>query len=163
MFIYYAGHGALEADLANREPDGQAKYLVPYDADAKDLFASAINMTEVETFFSRIRAETVVLVLDTCYSGAGSGRGFVNLPAGGRDVAVKGDFLDRLAQGKGRAILTAADANEVALEVPELKHGLFTYHFLEGLRGRADAQGKGYVSLQDARATRLIAKPPARF
>jgi len=150
VFIYYAGHGAPETDLANREPDGYAKYLVPHDADAKDLFATAINMAEVETFFSRIKADTVILALDTCYSGAGGGRGFANLPPGGRDITLKGDFLTRLAQGKGRAILTAADTNEVALELPDLGHGLFTYHLLEGLRGKADTQGKGYVTLQDA-------------
>jgi hypothetical protein len=149
VFIYYAGHGALEADLENREPDGYAKYLVPYDAEAKDLFASAINMAEVETFFSRIKAETVVLAMDACYSGAGGGRGFANLPPGGRDIRLRGDFLDRLIQGKGRAILTAADTNEVALELPELGHGLFTYYLLEGLKGKADVQGKGYVTLQD--------------
>jgi formylglycine-generating enzyme required for sulfatase activity len=152
VFIYYAGHGPPEADLANREPDGYAKFLVPYDADAKDLFATAINMAEVETFFSRIKAETVVLALDTCYSGAGSGRGFANLPAGGRDISLKGDFLARLAQGKGRAILTAADTNEVALELPDLGHGLFTYYLLEGLQGRADTQGRGFVTLQDVYA-----------
>lgn len=150
VFIYYAGHGAPEADLSNREPDGYAKFLVPYDADAKDLFASAINMAEVETFFSRIKADTIVLALDTCYSGAGGGRGFANLPAGGRDITLKADFLDRLAQGRGRAILTAADANEVALESASLGHGLFTFHLLEALRGKADAQKKGYVTLQDA-------------
>jgi formylglycine-generating enzyme required for sulfatase activity/uncharacterized caspase-like protein len=151
VFIYYAGHGAPEADLANREPDGYAKFLVPYDADAKDLFATAINMAEVETFFSRIKADTVLLALDTCYSGAGGGRGFAHLPAG-RDITLKGDFLARLAQGKGRAILTAADTNEVALELPDLGHGLFTYHLLDALRGKADPQGKGYVTLQDAYA-----------
>jgi uncharacterized caspase-like protein len=43
VFIYYAGHGALEADLANREPDGYAKYLVPYDAEAKDLLGGVLD------------------------------------------------------------------------------------------------------------------------
>ena len=148
-FIYYAGHGAPEVDLSGQEPDGYSKYLVPYDAESKDLFATAINMAEVETFFSRIKAETVVLALDTCYSGAGGGRGFANLPAGGRDIRLQGKFLDRLAQGKGRAILAAADTNEVALERPELGHGLFTYYLLQALRGKADTKGKGYVTLQD--------------
>ncbi len=149
VFIYYAGHGAPEVDLGNREPDGYAKYLVPYDANPKDLFATAINMGEVETFFGRIRADTVVLALDTCYSGAGAGRGFTTLQSGRRDISLTGDFLARLSKGKGRAILTAADTNEVALELSNLGHGLFTYYILEGLKGGADAQGKGYVTLND--------------
>lgn len=151
VFIYYAAHGAPEVDYSNREPDGFTKFLVPYDAEASDLYATAINMTEVETFLSRIKAETVVLVLDTCYSGAAGGRAFANLPQGrSRDIKLQGDFLNRLAQGKGRAVLTAADTNELALELPELRHGIFTYYFLEALRGKADSRGVGYVTPQDA-------------
>lgn len=166
VFIYYAGHGAPETDLANREPDGYAKYLVPYDANPQDLFATAINMAEVETFFSRIKADTVILALDTCYSGAGGGRGFANLPPGGRDITLKGDFLTRLAQGKGRAILTAADTNEVALELPDLGHGLFTYHLLEGLRGQPEPEAHGpgrggRSSSPGGRCRRLL--PPASW
>ena len=149
MFIYYAGHGAPEVDLGGHEPDGFAKYLVPHDARSNDLYASAINMAEVESMLGRIKAETVVMALDTCYSGAGSGRGFANLPPGRRDMTLSSAFLDRLGHGRGRAILMAADANEVALEVSELGHGLFTYHLLEALQGRADAEAKGYVTLDD--------------
>ena len=90
-----------------------------------------------------------MVALDTCYSGAGSGRGFSNLPPGGRDMTLSSAFMDRLGQGRGRAILMAADANEVALEVSELGHGLFTYHLIEALQGRADVEGKGYVTLSD--------------
>jgi len=151
VFMYYAGHGAPEVDRAKREPDGFSKYLVPYDADYADLYSTGINMGEVKDFFDRIESDRVVFVMDACFSGASGGRGFANVPRG-RDVRGTGNYLDRLAEGKGRVILTASDANELSLELDSLRHGLFTYHFLQGLRGRADRLGRGYVSLQDVYA-----------
>jgi len=58
-------------------------------------------------------------------------------------------FLDRLTRSKGRAIVTASRASEVSLEVPELGHGLFTYFLVQGLRGAADLDRDGIVSLQE--------------
>lgn len=151
VFMYYAGHGAPEVDRARREPDGFSKYLVPYDADYADLYSTGINTGEVKDFFDRIESDRVVFVMDACFSGASGGRGFANVPRG-RDVRVTGNYLDRLAEGKGRVILTASDANKLSLELDSLRHGLFTYHFLQGLRGKADRQNRGYITLQDVYA-----------
>jgi formylglycine-generating enzyme required for sulfatase activity len=148
VFMYYAGHGAPEVDRAKREPDGFSKYLVPYDADYTDLFSTAIDMAEVKAFFDRIESDRVVFVMDACFSGASGGRGFANIPRG-RTIKLEGKYVDQLAEGKGRVILTASDANELSLELDSLRHGLFTYHFLQGLQGKADRLGRGYVSLQD--------------
>ena len=46
-------------------------------------------------------------------------------------------------------ILTASDANEVSMEKDELNHGVFTYYLLEGLRGKADADGDGVITLDE--------------
>jgi uncharacterized caspase-like protein len=37
----------------------------------------------------------------------------------------------------------------VALEVPSLGHGLFTYYVLEGLQGKADRNGDGIVTVSE--------------
>jgi uncharacterized caspase-like protein len=37
----------------------------------------------------------------------------------------------------------------VSLEVPELGHGLFTHYLVQGLRGAADLDRDGIVSLQE--------------
>ena len=54
-----------------------------------------------------------------------------------------------LYQGKARVILTASDANEVSLEKEQLKHGVFTYYLLEGLRGKADLNGDGVITVDE--------------
>ena len=146
VFVFFAGHGALEMDRARREPDGFSKYLVPYDADSTDLFSTGIDLGAVKGFFDRMEADRIVFVLDACFAG-GVGRGFAALST--RDIDIAGNPLARL-EGTGRVILTAAEANELSLEVDSLRHGLFTYYFLEGLRGKADRQGRGYITIQDA-------------
>jgi uncharacterized caspase-like protein len=62
---------------------------------------------------------------------------------------VSGAFWERLSQGKGRVILTASDANEVSVEKDELKHGIFTYYLLEGLRGKADSDNDGIITVDE--------------
>ncbi|MBI2369595.1 MAG: caspase family protein, partial [Deltaproteobacteria bacterium] len=145
VFIYYAGHGAPEIDQQGIESDGVSKYLIPIDADPDTLYSTAFPMDEIRTIFGRIEAERVIVFLDACYSGATGGRTFAR--AGMRASNLNDQFLERLTRSKGRVIVTAAAANEVSLELPEFGHGIFTYYLLEGLRGKADANGDGIITL----------------
>jgi len=144
VFIFFAGHGAPEEDREKVERDGVAKYLVPVDADPDDLYATAFPMDELQTIFARIDAERVIVFLDACYSGAAGGRTFA-----AKQMSVDEFFLERLARAKGRAILAASRPTEVALEASELGHGLFSYYLVEGLRGAADANKNGVITLQE--------------
>jgi uncharacterized caspase-like protein len=47
-------------------------------------------------------------------------------------------------------IITASGANEVSTEKDELQHGVFTYFLLEGLRGPADFDNGGLVTVDEA-------------
>jgi hypothetical protein len=149
VLIFFAGHGAPEIDLRGQERDGLAKYLIPVDADPNDLYATALSMEEIHTIFSRIEAERIVVFLDACYSGAAGGRTFVSQRAGTRNLTVDELFLDRLTNSKGRAIITASRSTEVSIELAELGHGVFTYYLVEGLKGAADRDGDGIVTLQE--------------
>ena len=147
VFIFFAGHGAPEVDQQGVERDGLAKYLVPIDAEPDDLYSTALPMDELQTIFNRIEAERVVVFLDACYSGAAGGRTFASKKT--RAMNVDDLFLERLTRSKGRAILTASRPAEVSLELPELGHGVFTYYLIEGLKGAADLNHDGIVSLQE--------------
>ena len=146
VIIYWAGHGAAEQDVSSPDGDGLEKYILPYNADPKDLYASAMPMSEIARILQRISSERLVFIGDTCYSGASGGR---TIPVTGARANVSGAFLERLSQGKGRVILTASDANEVSVEKDELKHGVFTYYLLEGLRGKADLDGDGVITVDE--------------
>jgi len=147
VVIFFAGHGAPEADLRGAERDGLAKYLIPVDADPDDLYSTALPMDEIKTIFERIEAERVVAFLDACYSGAAGGRTFASLKT--RATSVDDLFLERLTRSKGRAIITASRPAEVSVELGELGHGIFTYYLVQGLAGAADANRDGIVSLQE--------------
>ena len=147
VIVYFAGHGAPEVDPRGIERDGLAKYLIPSDADPDDLYSTALPMDELQTIFGRIEAERVVMFLDACYSGAAGGRTFASKKT--RAGSVDDLFLERLTRAKGRAIITASRPAEVSIELPELGHGIFTYFLTEGLRGAADLNRDGIVSLDE--------------
>jgi hypothetical protein len=147
VLIFYAGHGAPETDPRGLERDGLAKYLIPSDADPDDLYSTAFPMDELQTIFGRIEAERVVAFLDACYSGAAGGRTFSAKRT--RAGSVDEIFLERLTRSKGRAIVTASRPAEVSIELPELGHGIFTYYLVQGLKGAADLNRDGIVSLQE--------------
>jgi hypothetical protein len=146
VIIFFAGHGSTERDPKSMDQDGLEKYLLPHDTEPNDLYSSAIPMREIAYIFERIRSERLVFIADACYSGASGGR-TVNVT--GMRSGLHDGFLDRIAGGKGKVILSASAANEVSVEKDEFKHGVFTYYLLEGLNGGADADGDGAVTMDE--------------
>ncbi|HYE94535.1 MAG TPA: caspase family protein, partial [Terriglobales bacterium] len=147
VLIYFAGHGAPEVDAGGIEADGLSKYLIPRDGDPDSLYTSALPMDEIQRIFARVQAERIVMLLDTCYSGTAGGRTFAR--ASTRATGINDQFLERLTRSRGRVIITASGPNEVALELPELGHGVFTHFVLEGLRGKADRNKDSLVTVSE--------------
>jgi hypothetical protein len=149
VLIYFAGHGEREADRSSADSDGYSKYLLPHDVRPDDLFGSALSMEELSRILQRLRSERVVLIIDSCFSGAAGGRTPFEPTAGSRGVT-SAEFLSRMANaGKGRVILTASDSHEVAQESSNRRHGIFTYFLLEGLRGAADIDHDGRIDVDE--------------
>jgi Caspase domain/Bacterial Ig domain len=146
VIIFFAGHGATEKDVMSPDGDGLEKYLLPYDADPKDLYATAMPMAEVSRIFSRIQSERLIFIADSCYSGASGGR---TIDVSGIRATISDAFLDRVAGGKGRVIITASGANEVSAEYDNIKQGVFTYYLVEGLNGKADRDKDGAITVDE--------------
>jgi hypothetical protein len=146
VIIYFAGHGATERDATSPDGDGLEKYLLPYDVDPKELYATAMPMEEVSRLFSRIRSDRLVFIVDTCYSGASGGR---TISSADIRAGISDGFLDRITGGKGKIILTASGANEVSAESDELQHGIFTHFLIKGLQGQADSDGDGLITVDE--------------
>jgi uncharacterized caspase-like protein len=147
VLIFFAGHGTTEPDSENPDGDGLEKYLLAYDTQPGDLYSTAIPMREISHILKRIKSERLIFISDACYSGAAGGR-TVNI-TGARSRIDEG-FLSRVAQGKGKVIISASAANEVSVEEDELRHGVFTYYLLEGLRGAADTDRDGTITVEEA-------------
>lgn len=148
VFIYYAGHGSAEIDPKCRSQDGIEKYLVPSDAELDKLFSTGIAMDEIQRFFGRIESKQVIFFIDSCYSGGAGGRTFQN-PRCQRRAALTDEFLGDISSGEGRFIVTACGVNEVSLETKEIGHGLFTHYLIEGLKGSADKDRDGLVTINE--------------
>jgi uncharacterized caspase-like protein len=51
------------------------------------------------------------------------------------------------ASDKQLVVFSATDAPTLAIEDPQLGHGIFTYSLLDGLQGKADYGGDGLVNV----------------
>ena len=150
VFMYYSGHGAPELDSIDGGADGLSKYIVTHDADPDDLYSTALPMDEISRIFGRIASERVVFFIDSCYSGSAGGKTFFSDADVGKAENISDEFLKTLeSSGTGRIVITASSANEVALESNELGHGVFTYFLLEGLKGGADLNNNGFITVDE--------------
>jgi hypothetical protein len=136
VFFYFPGHGAPD-------PKSGQTYLMPWDADPKYLDNTGYPMKKLLAKLDALPAQQVMVVLDSCFSGAG-GRSV--MAEGLRPLVTKVD-LGR-SSGKHLVIFTASGPDEVTGTTKEQGHGLFTYYFLKGLNGAARASDEG-VTVQD--------------
>ena len=163
VLIFFAGHGGQEQDKCDVEAGRQAYYFLPWDADPEDLASTSLSQSDFERLLRTLRAQRMVMFLDACHSTG------VAKP-GGRDLAiVAAPEYERLAEGEGRVVIAAAKPEQRSWEDEKLQHGIFTYHLLEALRGKADTNGDGYVSIQEVaaylqrevpRTVKLLGKEP---
>jgi uncharacterized caspase-like protein len=150
VVIYFAGHGAVERVPASSNADGLDKYLLLYDTRLVDLFGTALRTDEIPDILQRLRAERVIVLLDSCFSGGAAAQTRVVRRKTGERTSLTGDFLDRMVEaGRGRVVVTASGPNEAAKESSELKHGVFTYYLLQALRGAAGSDPDGAIYLDE--------------
>ncbi len=142
--IFWAGHGDVEPDPLGRSSDGIANYLLPYDVDRENLFASALSREEFERLIGTVRSKRRVVFMDACHSGGVATHGSRKV-----GVGYSRDFFETIAQGSGSMVIAAAEHNQLSWEDATLGHGVFTYHLLEALRGKADVDGDGRVTMNE--------------
>ena len=122
VFIYYSGHGAPN-------PKTGDAFLVPYDGDPSFIEETGYPLKSLYAKLDRLPAKEIIVVLDSCFSGAG-GRSV--LAKGARPLVMN---MDKQVFHSNRiAILSAAAGNQISSTYEEKGHGLFTYFFLKGIK-----------------------------
>jgi len=119
IIIYYAGHG-----MPN-EKDGST-YLLPVDNSGSTFGAYGLNNLYKD--LGGLKAKSVTLFLDACFSGSQRGDGML---ASARGLAMKPKMENPLGN---MVVFTAAKADETAWPYAEKRHGLFTYFLLKKLQ-----------------------------
>jgi hypothetical protein len=146
IIFYYAGHGIEGA-------------FVPYDSDGKK--ENLLSHAVVNTLLSDSPAKFKFCIADACHSGSYSlsyndykANGYKMGEAASRSNADARDkikeFYNSFANVKGGlAVMMSSAAEEVSLEATKLKQGVFSYFFIQGMRGNADENENGIVTVTE--------------
>jgi len=131
VFIYYSGHGAPE-------PKTGDAYMVPFDGDPNYLSVTGYSLKRLYENLGKLQVEEVVVLLDSCFSGAG-----------GRSVLAKGArplvmMADVSVISSNMAVLSATQGTQISTSSPEKGHGIFTYYFLKALKDGKDTVSEIY-------------------
>ena len=136
LVVYYAGHGTPDPeDQASGSP-----YLIPYDGDL-DMKGTLISLNELSQSLAESRAKDILVLVDACFSGGG-GRTPKKLAQ--RGIAVMPRFVENRV-----VMFSASSGRQPSLEFEKAGHGYFTYYTLLGLKGAADADHDGIVTLNE--------------
>jgi peptidoglycan/xylan/chitin deacetylase (PgdA/CDA1 family) len=134
VFVFFAGHG-----ITRKLPNGRSLgYIVPVEADTANYQSQAISMTNFQDVSEAIPAKHVFYVMDACYSGVALTRG--GAPAVGQN------YLAEVTRRVVRQMLTAGGADEQVADNGPGGHSIFTWTLLQGLEGRSDLNGDGYIT-----------------
>ena len=135
VFVYYSGHGA---------PDVQSgsAYLVPVDCDSPDrISVNGYSINVLYDNLSKLEYNTLTVVLEACFSG-NSEKGLMLKSTS--PVALKANVTAPKVQNA--TIVTSTSGEQLAHWYPEKSQSLFTYYYLLGLKGEADANKDHKIS-----------------
>lgn len=132
--IYLSSHGGRI-----KAGPQQGEYIAPVDArfdstDPSQLAQTAISGSDFTAALAAIKASKMLVILDCCHAG-GIGETKSLAAESGLTKGFSQEMYDRLAEGKGRAILASARPEEESHILPGDQNSLFTKHLLAGLRG----------------------------
>ena len=137
IILFFSGHGAYD-------PLRPKDFLfLTHDVEPEYLGTTAVKMSGLE-FLKGIEAERVLIIADACYSG-----GFSEMKPKAQAASLK-MFLQEFRSSSGRAIITSGNEEQLSWEVPNLKESVFTHSLIEGLKGKADKDHDGVVTLSEA-------------
>jgi hypothetical protein len=137
VFVYYNGHGAPDTKTSEA-------FFVPYDCDPEYASVSGYPVSEFYNQIGRLPARSVTVVLDACFSGS-SPRGLLFKGVSPALLKVK----NPVAALQNGVVFSSSSENQLSNWYPEKKHGLFTYFFLKGLQGLADANGDKQITAEE--------------
>jgi hypothetical protein len=143
VIVFYSGHGV--PGLRDRKG-----YLLPVDADPNRAELNGYPLEVLLANLAKVPARSMAVYIDACFSGE-SQKGRLVQATSGITVQTK-----MPSSSERMVVVTAAQNDQFASWDEDAKHGLFTKHLLEALRGKADGggfgNGDGKVTLNELRA-----------
>lgn len=125
-FIFFAGHGFS---------DGSHNYLAAHDTRVHDLEATCLRLQKLLAYVKASRCQRTVFFLDACHTGIKI-EDTIRTAVAGVQIGDEEQFCAGFASCR---------ATEKSYSSRKLEHGIWTFHLLEALNGRAKGaleQGK---------------------
>jgi hypothetical protein len=145
VLLYFSGHGFVD-NSGQVFVDNKEGYIAPYDMIKAKPFVNGIKMRELTDIISNsINKDSVVTILDCCYSGIATAKG------NNERIEISLDV-----QGQGRIALASSEADDESRERSGCKHfdedkehphGAFTSYLIDGMAGRA-ADKDGVINIE---------------
>ncbi len=154
MLVSDSSLASLEAALTDLEsrlrraarPGVRVEVLFYYSGHSDEtgllLGGQRYSYSALRAKIASFSAEVKIAILDSCASGA-----FTRAKGGTRRPAF---LVDASSRVKGYAFIASSSATEVAQESDRISSSFFTYYFISGLRGGADSNRDGRVTLNEA-------------
>ena len=138
VYVYYAGHGAPASK------DGSA-YLVPSDAKSQKIEFSGYPLTNLYRNLGKIRARSVTVILEACFSGS-SQAGALLPRSSGITITPKEPTVPSNVK-----VISAGAADQMASWEKDESQSLFTKYFLLAMSGEGDKKpyGNGDGKVED--------------
>jgi uncharacterized caspase-like protein len=127
VFFYFAGHGAPELSFDGKSVD--AKYLLLYDTDPDQLFATGFSLDDLTRKLEVVKAKVQIVILEACYTGPVGQEILKKTPTA--DLEIRSRLIQEMGERGGRVILSASSGRQVAIGSDEIKGGLFTHCLLD--------------------------------
>lgn len=135
----------LQAEFLRQEPGVKKELIFYYSGHSDDegmiLGNEKLYYADVKKRLNMLNADVTVAVLDSCSSGA-----FTRAKGGVHRAPF---MLDDSVKTEGHAYLTSSSASEISQESDLIGGSFFTYFLIAGLRGAADSNNDGRVTLNE--------------
>jgi len=134
LIVYFSGHGF-------RDAEGRL-YLAPLECDPGPSDGRGIPVQWIREQLDACPATFKLLIIDACHAGAEKGADD-SIGVNAKDIS------DAFKQSPGVVTLASSTGDEKSQLWDFKQQSLFSYWLKEGLKGHADSQGDGSVSLDE--------------
>lgn len=131
VLVYFAGHAMVA-------PSGDV-FLVPYDGSLSGT-ARLYPLKDLDAALARLKTKHTLFIFDGVVAKLGT------------DAKAKGAAPRWNVTGGGGARLIGLNGLGKGVESEKMRHGLFTYYLLRGLRGDADLNHNGEITIGELAA-----------
>jgi len=128
IIFYYSGHGG-------------PNIFAGYDQN--------ISHSDIKGIISQSPAQKRLCIADACYSGTWNSGGVGQRRQLSADEMNQKYYQHLGRSGDGLALLMSSSSSETSLELGNLKQGLFTYYYIEGLGGKADKNQDKIITISE--------------